>query len=106
MGPVTVEINSDPWATLDELMGVEVVDTAVSGMDPMAFYGRCSTEDNQDPETSQKRAMPDAALAATVADAVLPLEEIQAFLYGRGLVVCPASRGGVSLPVDRSSSHW
>lgn len=49
---MSVEIISDPWATLDELMGVEVVDAAVSGMDPMAFYGRCSTEDNQDPETS------------------------------------------------------
>jgi two-component system chemotaxis response regulator CheB len=36
----------------------------------------------QEPGTSEKRAMPDAALAATVADAVLPLEEIPAFLYG------------------------
>jgi two-component system chemotaxis response regulator CheB len=36
----------------------------------------------QDPKTSEKRAMPDAALAATVADAVLPLEEMPAFLYG------------------------
>ena len=26
--------------------------------------------------------MPDAAIAATAADAVLPLEEIPAFLYG------------------------
>jgi len=36
----------------------------------------------QEPGSSEKRAMPDAALAATVADAVLPLEEIPAFLYG------------------------
>jgi two-component system chemotaxis response regulator CheB len=36
----------------------------------------------QDPATSVKRAMPDAALAATAADAVLPLEEIAAFVYG------------------------
>jgi two-component system chemotaxis response regulator CheB len=36
----------------------------------------------QDPATSERRAMPDAAIAATVADAVLPLEEIPAFLYG------------------------
>jgi two-component system chemotaxis response regulator CheB len=36
----------------------------------------------QDPATSEKRAMPDAAIAATHADAVLPLEEIPAFLYG------------------------
>jgi two-component system chemotaxis response regulator CheB len=36
----------------------------------------------QDPETSQRRAMPDAAIAATAADAVLPLEEIPKFVYG------------------------
>lgn len=36
----------------------------------------------QDPDTSERRAMPDAALAATAADAVLPVEEIPKFLYG------------------------
>jgi two-component system chemotaxis response regulator CheB len=36
----------------------------------------------QDPGTSTRRAMPDAAIAATAADAVLPLEEIPKFLYG------------------------
>jgi two-component system chemotaxis response regulator CheB len=36
----------------------------------------------QDPTTSTRRAMPDAAIAATVADAILPLEEIPAFVYG------------------------
>jgi len=36
----------------------------------------------QDPATSRRREMPDAAIAATSADAVLPLEEIPAFLYG------------------------
>jgi two-component system chemotaxis response regulator CheB len=36
----------------------------------------------QDPATSERRAMPDAAIAATHADAVLPLEEIPHFLYG------------------------
>jgi two-component system chemotaxis response regulator CheB len=36
----------------------------------------------QDPATSMRRAMPDAALAATSADAILPLEEIAPFLYG------------------------
>jgi hypothetical protein len=29
-----------------------------------------------------RRAMPDAAIAATVADAILPLEEIGKFIYG------------------------
>jgi two-component system chemotaxis response regulator CheB len=36
----------------------------------------------QDPAQALRRAMPDAAMAATVADAVLPLEEIGKFLYG------------------------
>jgi two-component system chemotaxis response regulator CheB len=36
----------------------------------------------QDPATSTKRAMPDAAIAATVADAILPLDEIPLFVYG------------------------
>jgi two-component system, chemotaxis family, protein-glutamate methylesterase/glutaminase len=42
----------------------------------------------QDPAQAARRAMPDAAIAATVADAVLPLEEIGRFLYG--LCVVPA----------------
>jgi hypothetical protein len=33
--------------------------------------------------------MPDAAIAATVADAVLPLDEIPAFLYGLCVEVAP-----------------
>jgi two-component system chemotaxis response regulator CheB len=36
----------------------------------------------QDPAGATRRAMPDAAIAATIADAVLPLEEIGKFLYG------------------------
>jgi two-component system chemotaxis response regulator CheB len=36
----------------------------------------------QEPESSVRRTMPDAAIAATTADAILPLEEIPAFLYG------------------------
>jgi two-component system chemotaxis response regulator CheB len=36
----------------------------------------------QDPLGAARRTMPDAAIAATVADAVLPLEEIAGFLYG------------------------
>jgi two-component system chemotaxis response regulator CheB len=36
----------------------------------------------QDPAGAVKRSMPDAAIAATVADAVLPLEEIGKFVYG------------------------
>jgi two-component system chemotaxis response regulator CheB len=36
----------------------------------------------QRPETALRRAMPEAALAATATDAVLPLEEIGPFLHG------------------------
>ncbi len=36
----------------------------------------------QDPASAERRAMPDAAIAATVADAVLPLEDIGRFLFG------------------------
>jgi two-component system chemotaxis response regulator CheB len=42
----------------------------------------------QDPAEAERRAMPDAAIAATVADAVLPLAEIGKFIYG--LCVEPA----------------
>jgi DNA invertase Pin-like site-specific DNA recombinase len=50
---VTAEISRDPWATLDDLLGVEVVETVDEGVGPVALYARCSTEDNQDPETSR-----------------------------------------------------
>lgn len=43
---------ANDWATLDELLGVEVAEESDVGLGPVAFYGRCSTEDNQDPETS------------------------------------------------------
>ncbi|MQA12471.1 MAG: recombinase family protein [Pseudonocardiaceae bacterium] len=49
---MTTEISRDPWATLDDLLGVDVIETVDEGIGPVAFYGRCSTEDNQDPETS------------------------------------------------------
>ncbi|MCI2421132.1 recombinase family protein [Saccharopolyspora sp. K220] len=48
------DITDNPWATLDALIGIEVVDLPDStGIGQLAFYGRCSTEDNQDPETSR-----------------------------------------------------
>ena len=50
---VTAEISRDPWATLDDLLGIEVIDVADEGIGPVAAYGRCSTEDNQDPTTSR-----------------------------------------------------
>ncbi len=43
----------------------------------------------QDPRGAAKRTMPDAAIAATAADAVLPLEEIGKFVFG----VCVNQKG-------------
>ncbi|WP_410790969.1 recombinase family protein [Kribbella sp. C-35] len=48
--------DGDEWATLDELLGMEALaDRPVDGggIGRLAFYGRCSTEDNQDPATSK-----------------------------------------------------
>jgi hypothetical protein len=50
---MTTEAISNPWATLDELLGIEVLDEIQDGIGSLASYGRCSTEDNQDPETSK-----------------------------------------------------
>jgi len=46
----------------------------------------------QDPAGAMRRTMPEAAIAATVADAILPLEEIGPFLYG--LVLDPKQARG------------
>ena len=43
----------------------------------------------QDPAGAVRRAMPDAAIAATVADAVLPLEAVGRFIYGLCVDVVP-----------------
>jgi two-component system, chemotaxis family, protein-glutamate methylesterase/glutaminase len=44
----------------------------------------------QDPVDAMRRTMPEAAIAATAADAILPLEDIGKFVYG--LCVAPAVR--------------
>lgn len=41
------------WAVLDDLLGLEAVREVVAEID-LCFYGRCSTEDRQDPETSYR----------------------------------------------------
>ncbi|WP_112271267.1 recombinase family protein [Lentzea terrae] len=50
---MTVDISRDPWSKLDELLGIEVAAPVEDGIGPVAFCGRCSTEDNQDPRTSR-----------------------------------------------------
>src|SRR5687767_347547 len=47
-----MDSDRDAWATLDGLMGIEVAEPVEQGIGALAFYGRCSTEDNQDPEAS------------------------------------------------------
>lgn len=52
------------WATLDELLGMEALmdDAGAKGdVARLAFYGRCSTEDNQDPATSKAWQVGEAA---------------------------------------------
>ncbi|MGI5219481.1 recombinase family protein [Nocardia sp. CA-290969] len=44
--------DSNDWAVLDELLGIDVADAEIDDSKTFAFYGRVSTEDNQDPETS------------------------------------------------------
>ena len=55
----------------------------------------------QDPAGALRRAMPEAAIAATAADAILPLEEIGKFVYG--LCVTPAVREPAAKPPVRAS---
>ena len=54
----------DAWATLDELLGMEALADSPAGagrVGRLAFYGRCSTEDNQDPGTSKAWQVGEAA---------------------------------------------
>jgi two-component system, chemotaxis family, protein-glutamate methylesterase/glutaminase len=52
----------------------------------------------QDPLGAARRTMPDAAIAATAADAILPLEEIAKFIYG--LWVDPAAKPSVETSAE------
>lgn len=55
----------DAWATLDDLLGLEALADSPAGgegVGRLAFYGRCSTEDNQDPATSKAWQVGEAAL--------------------------------------------
>ncbi|MFC9964601.1 recombinase family protein [Nocardia ignorata] len=47
---MTTDVNE--WAVLDDLLGLETTDLGSTVEEELAFYGRCSTEDNQDPESS------------------------------------------------------
>ncbi|WP_199234862.1 recombinase family protein [Kribbella sp. VKM Ac-2568] len=55
---------NEQWAALDDLLGLEAlaeVSGGADGVGRLAFYGRCSTEDNQDPRTSHAWQLGEAA---------------------------------------------
>ena len=60
----------------------------------------------QDPAEAMRRSMPDAAIAATAADAILPLEDIGPFIYG--LWAKPAAEPPVrdGEPVEGARGNW
>ena len=67
----------------DRAVGIVLTGSNQDGAAGLArIKGRGGVAIVQEPESSARRAMPDAAIAATSADAILPLEEIPAFLYG------------------------
>jgi two-component system chemotaxis response regulator CheB len=78
---VLFESVADAYA--ERAVGIVLTGANADGADGLARIKACGgVAIVQDPSTSLRRAMPDAAIAATNADAVLPLEEIPAFLYG------------------------
>jgi two-component system chemotaxis response regulator CheB len=79
--------------------GDQVIGVILTGANEDGAAGLARIKDRggvaivQDPRTAERGEMPGAALAATAADAILPLEEIGPFLYG--LIVPPARRSEV-----------
>lgn len=74
--------------------GAAVIGIILTGANEDGAFGLARIKEQggvvliQDPDGATRRTMPDAAIAATVADAILPLEEVGRFVYG--LCVEPA----------------
>lgn len=83
-----MEQGSD-WATFDALMGVDAVDESGADIGPLAFYGRCSTEDNQDPETSRAWQLGNARKFVEPLDGHMPRSSSMSDSRGR----CRGSAG-------------
>ena len=78
---VLFESVADAYA--ERVVGIVLTGANAHGANGLARIKACGgVAIVQDPATSERRAMPDAAIAATTTDAVLPIEEIPAFLYG------------------------
>jgi len=66
----------------DRTIGIVLTGANADGAEGLArIKDRGGVAIVQDPATSEKRTMPDAAIAATVPDAVLPLEAIPDFVF-------------------------
>jgi two-component system, chemotaxis family, protein-glutamate methylesterase/glutaminase len=67
----------------ERAIGIVLTGANADGADGLArIKARGGVAIVQDPGTAERRTMPEAAIAATHADAVLPLEEMGRFLYG------------------------
>ena len=85
----------DGFETAAHAHGAGVIGIILTGANDDGAHGLATIKQAggvaviQDPLGAARRTMPDAAIAATAADAILPLEEIGKFIYG--LWVQPAS---------------
>ena len=80
---IDVLFESVAQAYRDRAIGIVLTganDDGAAGLASIKRHGGVSIV--QDPRTAERRTMPDAALAATEADAVLPLGHIAHFLHG------------------------
>jgi two-component system chemotaxis response regulator CheB len=67
----------------ERAIGIVLTGANADGADGLArIKARGGVAVVQDPGTAERAAMPEAAIAATHADAILPLEEMGRFLYG------------------------
>ncbi len=87
---IDVLFRSAAEAYRERCVGVVLTGANADGAEGLALIKRLGgVAVVQDPRTAERREMPSAALEATNADLVLPLEEIGFFL--RGLLVTPSA---------------
>ena len=96
---IDVLFESAAYAYGPAVIGIILTGANQDGATGLALIkGRGGVAVIQDPAGALRRAMPDAAIAATAADAILPLEEIGKFVYG--LCVAPAAKPPVREPTE------
>jgi len=83
------------FETAADAYGARVIGIILTGANDDGAHGLARIKESggvaliQDPEGAARRTMPDAAIAGTVADAILPLEDIGKFVYGLCVEVSP-----------------